>query len=967
MIDLRELLQVPFSAEQLAAITAELEPAVIVAGAGTGKTTVMAARVVWLVCSGQVRPDQVLGLTFTRKATAQLSSRVREALAKAQVAEAEPALVLTYDAFAARLVSEYGVLVGVEPGRMLNDAARYRLAYSVVAAADGLPELGKRSPGAITRQVLALSAQLQAHLVAPEDVAAWDARFDADLAGAPTNRGSVYAGIRDARQAVAERAELLGLVAAYQAAKREGGFMEFGDQLAAAARLAELPQVGEALREQFHVVLLDEYQDTSAAQAELLQRLFAGHAVTAVGDPSQAIYGWRGAAASNLAEFPARFAASGQQVGRYPLTINRRSGPLILDAANQLAAGLPERAGLELAPAPQAGQARIQTALLETAADELAWIADRVAALGEAGTPWSDIAVLARGNRKLSEVYAELAARDIPAEIVGLGGLLDVPAVAEITATLRLLHDPLDNPALIRLLTSPRWAIGLPDLAVLGRQSRGSLLAALADPGPVSAEARERFAAFRREMASLRPTDSLSELVAQVIDRLGLDVELRVQGGVQVLEAFQQAVADFVDFDTDASLGALLAYLEAEQAEGVGLEQPLVSTHDSVKLLTVHKAKGLEWPVVFLAGLTAASFPQRRGESAFTSNPVALPAPLRGDAASVPQLRTADHPGIREYRAALGQLHRMSEDRLAYVAVTRAKRLLCATSHIWAPGVAKPKEPSVYLSQIADVAGQQLADVEAGTTNPLTSHAMALAWPRLDDTAVRRRRQEAAGWVLDGADPELTLDEEADISRWRARASALLAPAGRVVVAPEYLSVSALGLLARDREQFSAELALPVPKLVSRSQRAGIRFHRWLEQRMQGPLTLDEEVFDAAEGADEDLIKAYLASEYANQVPVAVEAPFTLTLAGRVIRGRIDAVFATDCGFQVVDWKTGDAARADPLQLACYRLAWAQLRGVGLEHVDAVFYDLPGGRVIRPKSWTAAELERFVASVTRDG
>ena len=360
-----DALGIPFSGQQLGAIAAPLEPGVIIAGAGSGKTTVMAARVVWLVGTGQVRPEQVLGLTFTRKAAAELSTRVREALARAGVVDSDgfddagEQLVMTYDAFAARLVADHGLRIGVEgDARMLTGAARFRIASRVVAAAPGpFHQVARLRPDSVTDKVLALDGDLSSHLVPAEDVVAHTEEFLRDVEQSPRNRTQdLYASMKRAAASAAERVELAGLVEGYQRLKRELGAVEFADQMGVAAELARrVPAVSALLREQFAVVLLDEYQDTSSAQAQLLKALFSGdtpdqgrgHPVTAVGDPCQAIYGWRGAAAANIITFAAEFPrADGSPATPYALTVNRRSGQQVLDAANVLSA--PLRADEEL-------------------------------------------------------------------------------------------------------------------------------------------------------------------------------------------------------------------------------------------------------------------------------------------------------------------------------------------------------------------------------------------------------------------------------------------------------------------------------------------------------------------------------------------------------------------------------------------------------------------------------------------
>ncbi|MDN5805299.1 MAG: ATP-dependent helicase, partial [Microlunatus sp.] len=509
--ELSAALGVRFSEQQLTAITAPLEPGVIIAGAGSGKTTVMAARVVWLVGTGAVRAEEVLGLTFTRKAAAELSHRVGAGLERAGVvpnagidASGEQ-LIMTYDAFAARLVAEHGLRLGYESDpTMITGATRYRLASRVVRDAAGpFEHISRLRPASVTERVLRLDADLRQHLVPATDLDSQTRNHLLRLAAAPLNRNqNTYADIKRAAATAQERLELVSLVLAYQRLKQRLGVVEFADQMAIAAQLAQqVPAVSALVRGAYRVVLLDEYQDTSAAQASMLRGLFSGrtpqdgmgHPVTAVGDPFQAIYGWRGAAASNITSFAEQFrTARGRPAAQFALTVNRRSGRSILDLANVLSrplradattqpsaaqdpAGKPASAGLGLLVAPDdAPTGTVRAATFASWSEEVSWVADQVLAARADGIAahWADIAVLTRRNADIAACYAELTARDVPVEIVGLGGLLLLPEVMDLTATLRVLDDVTANPDLVRLLTGPRWRIGPRDLALLGRRAR---------------------------------------------------------------------------------------------------------------------------------------------------------------------------------------------------------------------------------------------------------------------------------------------------------------------------------------------------------------------------------------------------------------------------------------------------------------------------------------------------------------
>lgn len=322
---------------------------------------------------------------------------------------------------------------------------------------------------------MTLDSELAEHLVRPEDLRAYDAELLRELEGVKLTN----ADLRKVPEAAAARRELTELVGRYRAAKRERDLLDFGDQIALSIGLARLPEVGRILRDEFRVVLLDEYQDTSVAQRVLLAGLFGGgtgHPVTAVGDPCQAIYGWRGASVANLDDFPEHFAhPDGRRATRQSLSENRRSGGRLLDLANGLAEPLRAmHAGVEaLRPAPGAERdGVVRCALLNTHAEEFDWIADSIAHLVRTGKEPGEIAVLCRTATDFAEIQGALVARDIPVEVVGLSGLLHLPEVADLVAVCEVLQDPGANASLVRLLTGPRWRIGPRDLALLGRRAR---------------------------------------------------------------------------------------------------------------------------------------------------------------------------------------------------------------------------------------------------------------------------------------------------------------------------------------------------------------------------------------------------------------------------------------------------------------------------------------------------------------
>ncbi|MFH0242465.1 ATP-dependent DNA helicase [Streptomyces sp. HK10] len=1111
--DLRRLLGIPFTAEQMECITAPPAPQAIVAGAGSGKTTVMAARVVWLVGTGQVAPERVLGLTFTNKAAGELADRVRGALRRAGVLDPDPSdpgqppgepRISTYHAFAGQLLGDHGLRLGIEPSaRLLADATRYQLAASVLRTAPGPFTALTKSVSELVRDLLALDGELSEHLVEPDRLRAYDREL-LDLLESGAVR-LTNAALRKVPETARGRLELLGLVEEYRRRKRERELLDFGDQMALSARLArDVPEVGRILREEYAVVLLDEYQDTSVAQRVMLAGLFgagaspsrtggsAGHAVTAVGDPCQAIYGWRGASVANLDDFPEHFPlADGTPSPRRSLSENRRSGGRLLDLANTLAAPLRARhAGVEaLRPAPGAEHdGLVRCALLRTHAEEIAWLAGSVAHLVNTGTEPGRIAVLCRTAGDFARIQGALVERGVPVEVVGLSGLLHLPEIADLVAMCEVLQDPTANASLVRLLTGPRWRIGPRDLALLGRRARllvpggprtgdgeagvqARLAAAVEgtdpaevvsladaldtflgtgghdDPLPFSAEARVRFARLAKEIRDLRASlaDPLMDVLHRVLSVTGLEVELSASPHAlaarrrETLGTFLDVAAGFASLDGQSTLLAFLGFLRAAAEYEKGLDGSLPGGENTVKVLTAHKSKGLEWDVVAVPGLVAGNFPSGQARESWLSQPKVLPPALRGDASTLPELSGWTAKDRKAYDEAVRDHQHTEELRLGYVAFTRPRSLLLGSGHWWGPSQKKPRGPSSFLEALRAhcEADPRHGEVEhwagepaEGEENPaLEEPAEERAWPLpLDEEAWARRRAAAARVMahLDGRtgertdaradgrtlprprtgpepepapgegpspeqeqepEPEPTAEDTRTVASWDRDMEALTAELRRArsgvweVPLPPALSATQLVRLAADPEGFARDLARPMPQPPRpAAARRGARFHAWVESRFEElelPLHDPEELPGAGEegqtyrGGDDGIAderdlaalkEAFGRTPYAHRTPYRVEAPFRLVLAGRVIRGRIDAVYRDGEGrFEIIDWKTGHSGRADPLQLAVYRLAWAERHGLPPEAVSAAFLHVRSGELVRPARLPGrAGLERLL-------
>jgi DNA helicase-2/ATP-dependent DNA helicase PcrA len=892
----------PPTPQQRAVIEAPLAPALVVAGAGSGKTETMANRVLWLLANDLVKPNQVLGLTFTRKAAGELALRIRERIEQLSAAGLTPEdhdpfdapAVATYNSFANAIFRDNAILVGREgDGAVLGEAGAWQLARATVTRSKDrrLPGLDKNLDP-VTNAVLGLSRALAENIADPEAVREFARRFAAVGELPPGGRGA-YAAVDGMVTAVAALDVLVDLVGEYDAAKLTRSAVEYSDQVALALRIVgRQPAVADELRDRYRVVLLDEYQDTSVVQTRMLATLFAGHPVMAVGDPNQSIYGWRGASASNLEQFASQFGAGG---AAFALSTSWRNGQHILDAANALVAplSLASRVPVEkLTPSPVASNVPIEVRFeeeLEAEADvAAAWFAARLTAPEHRknGVPPS-AAMLFRARKTQPFFLRALRDHGVKYHVLGLGGLLAEPEIADLVSMLSVLNDPGAGLELIRVLAGSRWRIGVQDLHALNRlaswlrdrdfaqqvyadevkeRMRSSLTAgeggSIVDALDFVATAREGHTALAHfselglerlrnagaVVARLRSRASLAlpDLVSLVEQELRLDIEVvanedRPLGGAP-MEALFDAIDGYLALDDSGTrvgseLSGFLAWLRAAEEKEDLSPRPEDPEPGTVQILTVHGAKGLEWDLVAVPRLVADELPSKpiegtNGWLAFGQ----LPWPFRGDAADLPVYNWESATTRRElldhrdrFKAAVGQRALDEERRLAYVAVTRARHELLLTGSFWATQT-KHREPSVFLRDLA-VAGviAELPAAPASDVNPLGDDLEMIRWP-MDPLGTRRAAVEAAAAAVRNAEPAIAgrwADELELLLTERARR---LAGAGAVSL-PTRVPASRFKDFVTDPDAVAASMLRPMPERPFKATRLGTLFHSWVENR----------------------------------------------------------------------------------------------------------------------------------------
>lgn len=871
--------------QQEKVITAPLKPTLVVAGAGSGKTATMSARVTYLVASGQVDPSQVLGLTFTRKATHELRERIENRLgqlyrypgwtpsstrsnAAAQVsgglstadsssaaggigaasssqdqdltAVAGEATVATYNSFAGALVREWGLEVGLETDTaVLTPASSWQIMYELMENWGQEFEEPFSSLDSATELALQVANSLNENLLSVDEARELMADLSQNLKDLRSVRGAAKAIDAKSLPAMTKRIQVLDLVERYIDYKRENSLVDFGDQVALACRIVTDERVGPRViaqyRDRFKAVLLDEFQDTSVAQTILLSSLFAGCGVVAVGDPNQAIYGWRGASSAALGQFHRHFSNGAGPV--LQLSTAWRNDPQILQAANRISDPLRASGQVKvekLVKRPGVGDergkvwaARVQDGLAE---------AELIAKfLAQRWSPSKSMAVLCRTRSQFTPIVAALIERGIPVEVVGLGGLLDVPEVADVRALMSVALDPTSADRLMRLIDLV--GIDAADLDVVWSFAR-ELVNARASAGPSGAEPRlaepllaealseivVNFAAFeafcKKYACALSPAGlyqakrlgrilqeanaaanlELVDFISWAERALGLDVEAAArvdvnEVGARALAALRAQATSFKAQNPEAGAQVFLGWLNAAQDQERGLELPEVEpAPGAVQVLTVHASKGLEWDIVVVPGLVEANFPSYRSRpkedytvlaNSWITQVSEFPHTLRRDYDSLPPCpfiglspqagKDAILAAGEEYRSELGKWEVAEERRLAYVAYTRARsQLLLTTSH-YAALSKTPKMTSRFLKELErSQMVQFLADDERDDdlSNRALDQSSVSVWPHQLDALAGLEEPGVAD-----VPGQAVLGKQAGLSL-RLRAAALVSAAG---------------------------------------------------------------------------------------------------------------------------------------------------------------------------------------------
>jgi DNA helicase-2/ATP-dependent DNA helicase PcrA len=937
---------------QREAVTHETGPLLIVAGAGTGKTSVITRRIAWLIAERKARPEEILALTFTDKAAAEMEERV-DTLVPYGYADVE---IATFHAFGDRILREHALEIGLTPDfRVLNRAEQ------VIFLRDRLFELPLshyRPLGDPTRHLQALITLISR--CKDEDVSPSAYQQHAEQLARETVSADDY---EASRERAAQQRELAATYAKYQELMAREGCVDFGDQIVLVLRLLRSRSyVLGAYQRRFKYVLVDEFQDTNHAQFELVKLLATRHGnVTVVGDEDQAIYRFRGAAISNILGFLDVYRDARQIV----LTENYRSTQAILDTAYRLIVNnnpdrLEVRSGISKRLRAVAGPGQPPVpCCYETATQEADAVATMIRDKVAAGRwRYDDVAVLVRSNGDADQFLRSLNLRGIPWTFSGNAGLYGRPEIRLLISFLRSVAHVDESVSLHYLASSDLYQVPIVDLtrcATYAQRRHLTLFDVLRRAGEIT-ELRDEIAeeghgAIRRLVADLtrymelgRERQTGEVLYQFLVDsgwltRMSKAATARDEAEVQNIRRFFDRVRDAsraLRYDTVAEF---VKHLDALIEAG---DDPAVAEADvetpAVRVLTVHKAKGLEFPVVFLVNLVQDKFPSRRRRDALE-----LPLALTRDV-----LPSGDH-------------HQQEERRLFYVGMTRARRELYLTSARDYGGHRERKVSQFVLEAL---------DLPTDAARPFKAHPVEeiqRAAPPADVPAP----------VLPplGPDEELIVSHKqiddyqtcplkykyVNILRLPIRRHHAVAFGAIVHKAVEYY------LLRRAVGNYT-----PLEELLSAYERAWagediLRDRPGSHEPAEGFLSREHE--EARKAAGREALKRFWHQEEADGIkPTWVEKEFGFTLGPDRVRGRYDRVDEDLLGAVIIDYKTSDVTRqkdanrrvAGNLQLKIYALAWREMTGSLPQRVELRFID---SNVVGRHTPVADDLDVAIAAV----
>lgn len=920
------------NSRQIEAVTHTEGPILVVAGAGTGKTQVITRRIAYLIEQGLAKPEEILALTFTDKAAAEMESRLTELLGYLF-----DATVTTFNAFGNDVINRYGVEIGLDPKPLVMSKPQqmiFLLEHYDRLQMDYYAPIS--NPDGAIGYLLRYFSSLKNELVTTEAYGSYVAKL-------PSTDKAEQAEKR-------KQTELASIYKAYLNLCREYSRIDYDDQIILTIEILEKrPNLLKKLQHRYRYILVDEFQDTNRAQSRLLE-LLSGESpnLMVVGDDDQSIYGFRGAAISNILEFTRRFPEAKQVV----LTQNYRSTQQILDSSHRLIKHndpnrLENLNGIDKSlKSDKKGE---PPAVMAFSSDDVEadWLAREIKQLVRSGTEPSQIAVLLRKHRQATIIAQALERKEIPYRLAGQSqNLYEAAEVRSVVYALHCLVNPNDSESLYHLLAGQVYDIDRTALRDLVDRAdhRNLPLEKMLQASDLSLYGLEyNIPPFLEQLQAWRemlPQLTVSEMAYQFLDDSGYLKELTERAtsdpAVEIvfanLNQYLQTLKDFEAVADDKTVVGYVRHLGGLRAAPESIQTTDVDVFaNEVQIMTVHRAKGLEFEHVFLIDMTKDSFPSR-GQAGGLDVPLEL----------TPRLVDIEtETGIKEER------------RLMYVAMTRAKKSLTMSWSVRHKGLKRPRVMSPFIPEALGYTPKAQAP---GVPNQLAQLELFRYRPR-KAVSLQDRFWRDGLLVLGAHQIEDYLECPAEFY-WKY----VVAIPRRPVVAMAYGRV--LHEVVRYyHQQKAAEAPVSLESLLS------LVHSQWPNEGFTSPGHAERSL----KQAEQTLARFYKREEADKRRPTFVEHKFDIGLpeAGVILVGRYDAVYSNpDQATEIRDYKTGgstitdqekaDKRTKDNKQLAIYALAWSKQFGRPPDELTLDFLDVG---LVGHATKTDKQLEKLVEQV----